>query len=108
MRTQSFTGGPFVLPLAKEYGVNILPADSEHSAIFQCMQARGTECKRLTLAYSWQAWLGKGLGEAHGATPRARLGRAERTTCWSLVTKAARTGGYTLLISPSHACAGPA
>ncbi|KAJ9513076.1 hypothetical protein QJQ45_029430 [Haematococcus lacustris] len=31
-------GGPFVLPLAKEYGVNILPADSEHSAIFQCMQ----------------------------------------------------------------------
>jgi len=31
-------GGPFVLPLAKEYGVNILPADSEHSAIFQCLQ----------------------------------------------------------------------
>ena len=24
-------GGPYVLPLAKEYGVNILPADSEHS-----------------------------------------------------------------------------
>ena len=33
-------GGPFVLPLAREYGVNILPADSEHSAIFQCIQAR--------------------------------------------------------------------
>lgn len=32
------TGGPFVLPLAREYGVNILPADSEHSAIFQCLQ----------------------------------------------------------------------
>lgn len=31
-------GGPFVLPLAKEYGVHILPADSEHSAIFQVMQ----------------------------------------------------------------------
>jgi hypothetical protein len=31
-------GGPFVLPLAKEYGVHILPADSEHSAIFQCLQ----------------------------------------------------------------------
>lgn len=31
-------GGPFVLPLAREYGVNILPADSEHSAIFQCLQ----------------------------------------------------------------------
>ncbi len=24
-------GGPYVLPLAKEYGVKILPADSEHS-----------------------------------------------------------------------------
>lgn len=27
-----------MLPLAAEYGVKILPADSEHSAIFQCMQ----------------------------------------------------------------------
>lgn len=33
-------GGPFILPLAAEYGVPILPADSEHSAIFQCMQVR--------------------------------------------------------------------
>jgi len=31
-------GGPFVLPLAKEHGIHILPADSEHSALFQCIQ----------------------------------------------------------------------
>ncbi|KAL8042022.1 hypothetical protein ABFX02_09G022900 [Erythranthe guttata] len=31
-------GGPFVLPLAKKHNVKILPADSEHSAIFQCIQ----------------------------------------------------------------------
>eukprot|EP00210_Caulerpa_lentillifera_P005673 g5425.t1 len=31
-------GGPYVLPLAAKHGVNILPADSEHSAIFQCIQ----------------------------------------------------------------------
>lgn len=31
-------GGPFVLPLAEKFGVKILPADSEHSAIFQCIQ----------------------------------------------------------------------
>uniref|UniRef100_A0A0D6R021 1-deoxy-D-xylulose-5-phosphate reductoisomerase n=1 Tax=Araucaria cunninghamii TaxID=56994 RepID=A0A0D6R021_ARACU len=31
-------GGPFVLPLAHKYKVKILPADSEHSAIFQCIQ----------------------------------------------------------------------
>jgi 1-deoxy-D-xylulose-5-phosphate reductoisomerase len=31
-------GGPVVLPLAKKQGVRLLPADSEHSAIFQCLQ----------------------------------------------------------------------
>ncbi|MEM9483549.1 MAG: 1-deoxy-D-xylulose-5-phosphate reductoisomerase [Cyanobacteria bacterium P01_F01_bin.116] len=31
-------GGPVVLPLIEKYGVKLLPADSEHSAIFQCMQ----------------------------------------------------------------------
>lgn len=30
-------GGPYVLPLAKKHGINILPADSEHSAIFQVL-----------------------------------------------------------------------
>ena len=32
-------GAPVVLPLVKKYGVKLLPADSEHSAIFQCLQA---------------------------------------------------------------------
>ncbi|CAM9229616.1 unnamed protein product [Discosporangium mesarthrocarpum] len=31
-------GGPAVLPLLKENGVDMIPADSEHSAIFQCLQ----------------------------------------------------------------------
>jgi 1-deoxy-D-xylulose-5-phosphate reductoisomerase len=31
-------GGPVVLPLVKKHGVRLLPADSEHSAIFQCLQ----------------------------------------------------------------------
>ncbi|MEG1608284.1 MAG: 1-deoxy-D-xylulose-5-phosphate reductoisomerase [Clostridia bacterium] len=30
-------GGDFVMPLAKKYGVKILPVDSEHSAIWQCL-----------------------------------------------------------------------
>jgi 1-deoxy-D-xylulose-5-phosphate reductoisomerase len=30
--------GSVVLPLIKQHGVKILPADSEHSAIFQCLQ----------------------------------------------------------------------
>ena len=32
------TAGHIIMPLAKEYGVAILPVDSEHSAIFQSLQ----------------------------------------------------------------------
>lgn len=32
-----------MLPLLKEYGVDMIPADSEHSAIFQCLQVRRVE-----------------------------------------------------------------
>ncbi|EKX37283.1 1-deoxy-D-xylulose 5-phosphate reductoisomerase [Guillardia theta CCMP2712] len=32
------SGGPVILPLLKEYGVKMTPADSEHSAIFQSLQ----------------------------------------------------------------------
>lgn len=31
-------GAPVVLPLVQKHGVKLLPADSEHSAIFQCLQ----------------------------------------------------------------------
>ena len=31
-------GGDFIMPLAKEKGVDILPIDSEHSAIWQCLR----------------------------------------------------------------------
>ena len=32
------TAGHLIIPMAKEYGVSILPVDSEHSAIFQSIQ----------------------------------------------------------------------
>lgn len=31
-------GGPHIVPLIQKHGVKILPADSEHSALFQCIQ----------------------------------------------------------------------
>ena len=31
------TAGSIIMPLAREHNVNILPVDSEHSAIFQCL-----------------------------------------------------------------------
>ncbi len=35
------TAGHIIMPLAKEKNVKILPVDSEHSAIFQCLQGAG-------------------------------------------------------------------
>lgn len=35
------TAGSIIMPLAKEKNVKILPVDSEHSAIFQCIQGAG-------------------------------------------------------------------
>ncbi len=34
------TAGHLIIPMAKEYGVQILPVDSEHSAIFQAFMER--------------------------------------------------------------------
>ena len=34
------SGGPVILPLLTKHGAKMTPADSEHSAIFQCLQAR--------------------------------------------------------------------
>ncbi len=43
--------GDIVMNLAKEYGVKILPVDSEHSAIFQCLSNR-KEVKHLIITSS--------------------------------------------------------
>jgi len=32
------TSGQIIMPLLKQYGATIIPVDSEHSAIFQCLQ----------------------------------------------------------------------
>ena len=37
------TAGHLIIPMAKEYGVSILPVDSEHSAIFQSLQGEPKE-----------------------------------------------------------------
>lgn len=39
------TAGHLIIPLAEEYGVSILPVDSEHSAIFQSLQ--GNEANKI-------------------------------------------------------------
>ena len=52
--------GEIVMKLAKEYGVKILPVDSEHSAIFQSLQgSQPSEVKNLILTASGGPFLGK-------------------------------------------------
>ena len=49
--------GPVVNPLIEEYGVRLLPADSEHSAIFQCLQGLPLEgLRRIILTASGGAF----------------------------------------------------
>lgn len=51
--------GDIVMTAAKEHGCEIVPVDSEHSAIFQCLQAgKRDEVKRLILTCSGGAFFG--------------------------------------------------
>ncbi len=51
--------GDIVMGAAKEHGCEIVPVDSEHSAIFQCLQAGNRdEVKRLILTCSGGAFFG--------------------------------------------------
>ena len=54
-------GGRRVMDYAAERGVKILPVDSEHSAIFQCLQAKGdyARIKKLILTASGGPFFGK-------------------------------------------------
>lgn len=46
------TAGHIIMPLAKEMGVKILPVDSEHSAIFQCLNGENNKISRLLITAS--------------------------------------------------------
>ncbi|MDP3790645.1 MAG: 1-deoxy-D-xylulose-5-phosphate reductoisomerase [Candidatus Omnitrophota bacterium] len=43
------SAGSIIMRLAKENGVNIIPIDSEHSAIFQCLEGKREYLKKLYL-----------------------------------------------------------
>lgn len=63
-------GGNLVLKAAKENGVRILPVDSEHSAIFQCLEGKptNTALKKLILTASGGPFFGKTRDELSTAT----------------------------------------
>lgn len=54
------TAGHLIMPMAKEYGVKILPVDSEHSAIFQALHGENPkEIEKLLITASGGPFRGK-------------------------------------------------
>lgn len=61
------TAGHLIMPLAKEYGVPILPVDSEHSAIFQSLHGEeGNRIHKILLTASGGPFRGKTRAELAG------------------------------------------
>jgi 1-deoxy-D-xylulose-5-phosphate reductoisomerase len=67
-------GGELVTNVAAETETEIIPIDSEHSAIFQCLKSgRKSEIKRLILTASGGPFLEKPLDEFDAITPQDAL-----------------------------------
>lgn len=68
------TAGEIVMKLAKQNGVNILPVDSEHSAIFQCLNGENKkQVNKLILTASGGPFIGKTREELINVTKREAL-----------------------------------
>jgi len=76
-------GGEIIMKLASEKGVSIIPVDSEHSAIFQCLMGnRDQEVKRLILTASGGPFRGYKIENLRNVTlketlnhPKWRMGK---------------------------------
>jgi 1-deoxy-D-xylulose-5-phosphate reductoisomerase len=66
--------GPLIMDLAKRSGATLLPVDSEHSAIFQALQAgRASEVKRVVLTSSGGPFRGRSFADLQRITPAEAL-----------------------------------
>ncbi|MBK5253292.1 MAG: 1-deoxy-D-xylulose-5-phosphate reductoisomerase [Peptostreptococcaceae bacterium] len=78
------TGGQLITDLAKEKNVNILPVDSEHSAIFQCLMGnKKSSVKRLLITASGGPFRNMNLNELENVT----LAQALKHPNWSMGQK---------------------
>ena len=76
--------GELVMPRAELMGAEIVPVDSEHSAIFQCLMGRKkNELKKILLTGSGGPFRGKSRDELSGVTPE----QAVRHPNWSMGAK---------------------
>jgi 1-deoxy-D-xylulose-5-phosphate reductoisomerase len=66
--------GSIVTEEAKKSGVRILPVDSEHSAVFQCIEGhKNSDIRRIILTASGGPFAGKGVSELTDIKPRDAL-----------------------------------
>lgn len=79
------TGGELVKKLAKEHNVKILPVDSEHSAIFQCLEGckNKENLKKLILTASGGPFFGKTVKDLKNVTVNEALNHPS----WSMGAK---------------------
>ena len=76
--------GEIVMPRAAEKGAEIVPVDSEHSAIFQCLMGRQKgELKKILLTGSGGPFRGKSRAELEDVTPE----QAVKHPNWSMGAK---------------------
>ncbi|HWQ50851.1 MAG TPA: 1-deoxy-D-xylulose-5-phosphate reductoisomerase [Terriglobales bacterium] len=76
--------GAYVMPLAGRMGVEILPVDSEHAAIFQCLlAAAGGEVSRILLTASGGPFFGMTRAQLSGVTREQAL----KHPSWSMGAK---------------------
>jgi len=88
--------GAIVMPVARRAGVTLLPVDSEHSAIFQCLMAgKSREVRRVVITASGGALRGWNEQQAADATvqealshPTWRMGRKITIDSATLINKA--------------------
>ena len=79
------TGGKLVCDAVKKNGVKLLPVDSEHSAIFQCLQGMPEKkmLKKLILTASGGPFFGKSTEELKNVTVKEALNHPN----WSMGAK---------------------
>ena len=88
--------GELVMAAAREYGAEIIPVDSEHSAIFQCLMGcrERSEIRRLILTCSGGPFFGKTAEELKSVTksdalkhPNWKMGNKITIDCATLMNK---------------------
>ncbi|RKJ40693.1 1-deoxy-D-xylulose-5-phosphate reductoisomerase [Acutalibacter sp. 1XD8-33] len=77
-------GGALVMEAARKHSVSILPVDSEHSAIFQCLRGNNeNQVEKILLTASGGPFFGRSRRELESVTPKEALAHPN----WSMGAK---------------------